>query len=199
MPSPMSSVCVALLVSSAAAFQLPSVAAGPRTCSRRDALFGGAAAALVGPAAASASGGATSGKTTSIPRAKLRYYDRISAVVGKFQSMEAAVGTGDVKQAVASFYKAEYETQDGSMSTAFDEFKTAGFLLAVAFKIDSKIPPDKIQQVKDFKVLLKDLEKLKGAGKPTEAQGAYAAAKNSMGVFLEGVDLPPLGNERYAV
>ena len=32
----------------------------------------------------------------------------------------------------------------------------SGYLLAVAFKIDSKIPPDKIQQVKDHKQLLKD-------------------------------------------
>lgn len=77
------------------------------------------------------------------------------------------------------------------------QLKTAGYLLAVAFKIDSKIPPDKIQQVKDYKTLLKDMEKLKGAGKESEAKAAYAKTQQSMAVFLEGVELPALGDSRY--
>ena len=69
---------------------------------------------------------------------------------------------------------------------------------AVAFKIDTKIPPDKIQQVKDYKKLIKDLEALKAAGKPDSAKAASAKAKASMDVYLDGVELPPLGDQRYA-
>jgi len=207
-------IVLVLLDSSALALLLPGVARGRPAqsdlgasssrhalmCGRRDAVAGGlsllgAATALV-PTTAWASGGATSGKTTSIPRAKLRYYDRITAVVARFQSMEAQIAKGESKMAVASFFGQVYETQDGSMSTAFDELKTAGFLLAVAFKIDSKIPPDKIQQVKDYKALMKEMDKLKSSGK--DASASYVSTKAAMGVFLEGVELPPLGNERYA-
>ena len=53
---------------------------GVQETSRRHVLLAGAAATslpvLGSPIAAMASGGATAGKTTSIPRAKLRYYDR---------------------------------------------------------------------------------------------------------------------------
>ena len=33
----------------------------------------------------------------------------------------------------------------------YSELKGAGFVLAVAFKIDTKIPPDKIPAVKDWR------------------------------------------------
>lgn len=163
---------------------------------RRDFAAGlGCVAALVSlPLPTLASGGATSGKTTSIPRAKLRYYNRVTAVVAAFQAMGKDLSGGDFKQAKGFFVDSD--------SAPFTELKTAGYLLSVAFKIDSKIPPDKIQQVKDFKVLLKDMEKVKSAaagGKQAEVSTALEKSKTSMNVWLEGVELPPLESERYAV
>ena len=77
--------------------------AGRRTSpalGRREATSCGLAAALVSialPSASWASGGATSGKTTSIPRAKLRYYDRITAVVTSYQGLEKSIAAGNTK------------------------------------------------------------------------------------------------------
>ena len=204
----------------------PSRPASIQEMNRRHVLLAGAAALpLMGsPLSAVASGGATARQTTSIPRAKLRYYDRITAAVAEFESLNGALGeAGALKKAYGSFFS----EVDGS---AWMELKGAGFLLAgasqmgsrtlfassppatllstdreartlrpaVAFKIDTKIPPDKIQQVKDYKKLIKDLEALKAAGKPDSAKAAYAKAKASMDVYLDGVELPPLGDQRYA-
>ena len=74
---------VALFLGHSGALQLPAAASRRTLLGRREAIFVAPAAlgsALVaGPAWAS--GGATAGKTTSIPRAKTRYYGRVSAVV----------------------------------------------------------------------------------------------------------------------
>jgi len=176
-----------------------------KTVDRRAALATGVAGAswlggLLQPMAAFASGGATSGKTTSIPRAKLRYYGRITTVISKFEAMKAPIKSGDLKAGKTTFFTSVYETQDGSMSTAFDELKTAGYLLAVAFKIDSKIPPDKIQQVKDYKLMMKEMEKLQetlGGSKADKAAAAYEKVSATLNVYLDGVELPALGDERY--
>ena len=79
------------------------------------------------------------------------------------------------------------------------QLKTAGYLLSVAFKIDGKIPPDKIQQVKDHKAMMKDMGKLKDATKESaaKAQTALASATTSLNVWLDGVDLPPVGDKAY--
>ena len=116
--------------------------------SRRHVLLAGAAALPVmgSPLAVVASGGATAGKTTSIPRAKLRYYDRVTVAVTAFQAFGGSLGdVGALKSASGSFFA---EKDD----SPYAELKGAGFLLAVAFKIDTKIPPDKIPSVKDYKV-----------------------------------------------
>lgn len=47
-------------------------------------------------------------------------------------------------------------------------------------------------------VMIKDLEALKAARKPDAAQAAYAKAKTSMDGYLDAVELPPLGDQRYA-
>ena len=93
-----------------------------------------------------------------------------------------------MKTAAAAFYS---DKEDSPIA----ELTTAGYLLSVAFKIDGKIPPDKIQQVKDHKKLMKEVGSLKGAMKesPAKAQAAYASAKTSMDTWLESVDLPALG------
>jgi len=165
--------------------------------SRREAVIGAAAAAVAAtllPAPVLASGGATAGKTTSIPRAKLRYYGRMTAVVTAYQALETAIRAGTAKQAAASFFSEEDEAP-------LAELRSAGYLLAVAFKIDSKIPPDKIQQVKVYKKMMKEFESLKSAmksGKSDPALEAFAATTASFNVYLEGVELPPIGDARYS-
>ncbi len=74
------------------------------------------------------------------------------------------------------------------------------YLLAVAFKLDTKTPPDKLQTVKDYKVMMADLEPLKKAlngKKAEEAQRAFAKASASLGTYLAGVELPPLSDISY--
>ena len=75
------------------------------TRSRRDVVsLALSATALLPAVPALASGGATSGKTTSIPRAKLRYYGRITTVVAAFQNMKKSITAGDITMAKISFY-----------------------------------------------------------------------------------------------
>ena len=227
---PAAFLLIILFGSAAAALRLPPAlrqqARRGACCTRRAAVEFGALAALSLPSgAAVASGGATAGKTTSIPRAKvhaqrphptpsvtaeplhslpsahlvpqLRYYDRVTAAVAAFQGLGTTIkggGGGEMKTAAASFFSDRDESP-------LSEFKSAGYLLAVAFKIDSKIPPDKIQQVKDYKKFMKDLDGLKsamGKGKQSESATAFAAASNSLNVLLEGVELPPTGDVRYS-
>ena len=185
--------CCSAATRSAVSLSQPPAAA--TALSRRDCLGIGAALALgVGsPQAALASGGATAGKTTSIPRAKLRYYGRITEVVIAFDALGSSIASGEgYKAAGASFFADKDESPSA-------ELTTAGYLLSVAFKIDGKIPPDRIQQVKDFKKLAKDMGSLKGAMKESasKAQAAYASARGSMDVWLEGVDLPLLGDKSW--
>ena len=48
-----------------------------------------------------------------------------------------------------------------------------------------------------LQVMIKDLELLKAARKPDAAQAAYAKAKTSMNGYLDAVELPLLGDQRY--
>ena len=118
-------------------------------------------------------------------------------VLNEYGGLGKAIDTGDaaaIKKAGKAFWR---EAEDAPAS----ELKAAGYLLAVAFKIDSKIPPDKIPAVKDFKAMMTVVEKLKGAmasGKPTEAAKAYAVATAGVNTYLEAVELPALGDPRYA-
>ena len=138
------------------------------------------AAALLAPTALAS--GATSGKTTSIPRAKLRYYDRVTVAVAAFAAAVKAGAKGDF-----------YVGDEGP----YEELKSAGYLLAVAFKIDSKIPPDKIAAVKAWKAMMKDLDGMKSL-KGDKFAAAATKASTSMNAWLEEVELPPLGDARYA-
>ena len=171
------------------------------------------------PLPALASGGATAGKTTSIPRAKLRYYDRITAAVVAYEAVPAAVDAGS--RDGGGFFSA---AEDAGAS----ELKTAGYLLAVAFKLDSvrlapplsrahthaapahtpspllcaqKKPPDTLVTVKNWKKVMSDLERLQAAvksGKREDVVRVFAASRLSMDAYLESVELPPLGDARYS-
>jgi len=195
-------LAVALFAATADAF---TWVATPRTASKdsstRMPVVGSAVsrrallASVVLPSAAFASGGATSGKTTSIPRAKLRYYGRVTTAVAAFEALGRTLDGGDAKE-IKQTRSAFFSDKDGS---PMEEFKSAGYLLAVAFKIDSKIPPQKIQQCKDHAALLKSMDALNTAsGKGVdEAKSAYARARGNMDAYLEGVELPLTGDASY--
>ena len=51
----------------------------------------------------------------------------------------------------------------------------------------------------EYKKVMKDLEALKAATKPDKAKEVYAKARVSMNGYLEEVELPPLGDQRYAL
>ena len=96
-------VLLAASLHEAHSFLLPAARCQPATerplVGRREALAAGAAA-LLAPAAVFASGGATSGKTTSIPRAKLRYYDRVTVAVAAFAAaVKAGAGRSTLQSA----------------------------------------------------------------------------------------------------
>jgi len=156
-----------------------------------------AALAIPGvPAPAYASGGATAGKTTSIPRAKVRYYGRMSQVLNAYRELGNVIASGDA----AAIKKAGKAFWSSSEEAPAEELKSAGYLLAVAFKIDSKIPPDKIPAVKDYKKMMGGVEKLKAAvssGKAADAAKAYAASTDSLNLYLDAVELPAIGDSRY--
>jgi len=185
----------ALLCGASAALKL-QLRASESSISRRTVLFA-PIVPLALPHAAIASGGATAGKTTSIPRAKIRYYPRMSQVIFAYKGLGSAISSGDaaaIKKA-KTFFWAESDDAPGT------ELKSVGYLLAVAFKIDSKIPPDKIPAVKEYKKMMADVEALKkamGGSKPSEASKAYAASTASLNVYLDAVDLPTLGDARYS-
>ena len=107
---------------------------------------------------------------------QLRYYDRITGAITAFEALGGNLGeTSAIKKAMGTFFS----TQEDS---PYSELKGAGFLLAVAFKIDTKIPPDKIPAVKDYKAMMKDLEGLKGVNvkKPEAAQAAGWTASRTL-------------------
>jgi len=152
--------------------------------------LGVSAAVASFPPSAFASGGATAGRTTSIPTAKKRYFGRITADVKQFNAMGDAIKAGDLSGAAVTDFWA----------TAGDDFKTAGYLLAVAFKIDGRIPPDKIQQKRDHDALMIALGKLQKATSKRDAPGsqsAFADVREKLDVYLKGVELPESSDKMY--
>ncbi len=64
-----------------------------------------------------------------------------------------------------------------------------------------KKPPDTLVTVKNWKRVMSDLERLQAAvksGKRDDVRKAFAASRLSMDVYLESVELPPLGDARYS-
>ena len=60
--------------------------------------------------------------------------------------MKKAILAGELSAAKKTFFVEEYDTENDTMSIAAEELKSAGYLLAVAFKINGNIPPEKIQR-----------------------------------------------------
>jgi hypothetical protein len=138
---------------------------------------------------AMASAGTTAGKTISVPRAKQEYNPRITAAVAAFERLadNLVAPAGSVGELKSFFAK------DGP----FDELNEAGYELAVAFKMDGKAPPEKVQTVKTHRKLMAELSKLKGVKKPADAAKPIKSSRTAMAAYLEAVQLPPLGDGRY--
>lgn len=148
------------------------------------AAFGFAFASAFSPAPSLASGGATAGRTTSIPTAKKRYFKRVTADVAAFLQMGQSVAAGNLPGAKSAAFWAE----------PLEDLAGAGYLLAVAFKIDARVPPQKIQQKRDHDALIASIAQLKkavGGSDTAAAKAQYANTLEKLDTYLKGVELPP--------
>ena len=85
-------------------------------------------------------------------------------------------------------------------SSGLEDLTGAGYLLAVAFKIDARVPPQKIQQKRDHDALIASIDKLKkavGGSDKAAAQAQYADTLAKLDVYLKGVELPPTSHAAY--
>lgn len=134
-----------------------------------------------------ASGGATAGRTTSIPNAKRRYFKRVTADVSSFLDVGRSVSADNAAAAKSAAFWSDKDV-------GFDDLTNAGYLLAVAFKIDARVPPQRIQQKRDHDAMIASITKLKksvGSSDTAAAKALYADALEKLETYLKGVELPP--------
>jgi hypothetical protein len=185
------------------------------SASRRDVLRGlgsaAGAAAIAGlPESVSASGGATAGKTTTIPVAKRRYYGRVKQGVVTWILMRDAINAGDLKsQYIADFFAGiVYKNEKkGTMFnprkdkrtelSQWEDLQITVPLLGNAFRYDGGTPPMRVKGyvlgtkwLKDVEALKKQLEK--NDEDVDTAKALLAKASEDLDPFLDEVDLPPL-------
>jgi len=201
----------------------PATAAvdGPLLSNRRAALLQAAALLAIGsPVVASASGGATAGKYTTIPIAKRRYFGRVKQAVFEFISLGEEIKKGDLKGArITDFFADNIKVQssrqkrqclsanaaecavDEKFSSRWEDMKLTMFLLGNAFRMDSGKPPEKVKQVKEAKAFTKQVESLRKASLAGDRKGAalsYAAAIEALDIYLNDVELPPTYSNEYS-
>ena len=170
------------------------------------------------PLAASASGGATAGKYTTIPVAKRRYFGRVKQGVFEFLNMGGAVEKGDFKsQPVTAFFSQTIVSTSARQKSGcamsdnckvkeeytsrWEDMQFSMFLLGNAFRLDSGKPPEKVKQVKEAKAFFSEVEKLQRAmrqNNAAEAKARFASATNALDVYLNDVDLPPTVDDVYS-
>lgn len=112
---------VLLAAHSSAAYLLPppTTASGGVQTRREFAAAASFSAVNLFAAAAQASGGATAGKTTSIPRAKLRYYGRMTEVIIAYDALGSVIKSGDgYKKAAGAFFSDDEESPTNELKTA---------------------------------------------------------------------------------
>ncbi|KAJ1638127.1 hypothetical protein T492DRAFT_624565 [Pavlovales sp. CCMP2436] len=173
------------------------------------------AAALLAPAAAWASGGATAGKFTSIPIAKRRYYGRVQEAVYEFLLLDPRSKASDDK--VSDFFgenvlvrKARIKSNcigpdsvcksDERKTSRWDDMQLTMFLLGNAFRIDSSKSPDRIPQVQMARKFFAEVKVFKEAlakADDADAQIRFASACKLLDTYLDQVDLPPSSYEVY--
>ena len=194
-------------------------AAGPAH-GRRAMLEGAAALLVLGavPGAASASGGATAGKYTTIPIAKRRYFGRVKQGVYEYLQVGEAIKQGDLKAArIDEFFADTIQVSQArqkrqcigddkscfskeKFSSRWEDMKLSMFLLGNAFRMDSGKPPEKVKQVKEAKAFIAQVDKLQKARKEGNRKAAalsYAASIEALEAFLNDVDLPPTFAPEY--
>eukprot|EP00581_Thalassiosira_minuscula_P010330 CAMPEP_0183702540 /NCGR_PEP_ID=MMETSP0737-20130205/606_1 /TAXON_ID=385413 /ORGANISM="Thalassiosira miniscula, Strain CCMP1093" /LENGTH=258 /DNA_ID=CAMNT_0025929161 /DNA_START=24 /DNA_END=800 /DNA_ORIENTATION=+ len=184
-----------------------------------------AAAAIVAPVPAYASGGATAGKYTTIPIAKRRYYGRVQEAVHEFLLMAPAVIKGDLtdptvqdffdvtKTVVVEGKKKDINgvctKKDGDCKSTdifdsrYNDMKTSMYLLGNAFRINQQKAPDNLPTVKAAKKFFKQMNLLERRvvknpkSNDTEATAIYAAALDLLDEYLDLVELPPTESGHY--
>jgi len=156
---------------------------------------------LGSPSSVSAGGGSTAGKYSSQPIAKRRYYGKVSNSIYRYLSMGDSIVTGDFKTpAVEAFFgqtitsKKKNNKRTEKKSSQWITMQKSMYLLGNAFRFDSSMPPDRVQQVQDAKAFFAEMEALQIAmnkGKTEEANKRYAQATEKLNKYLNGVELPP--------
>jgi len=182
-------------------------------------------ASLVTPEKASASGGATAGKYTTIPIAKRRYYGRVQEAVHEFLLLGPDVVKGDMTApAIQDFFdvtktviieaknqaiNGQCTKKDGNCKgkelrdSRYNDMKTSMYLLANAFRINQTKAPDNLPTVQAAKAFFKEMDAMEKAvvKKPkkndAKAVNYYANALDILDVYLDLVELPPTSSGHY--
>ncbi|KAG7342637.1 hypothetical protein IV203_020581 [Nitzschia inconspicua] len=176
------------------------------------------------PSPASASGGATAGKYTTIPIAKRRYYGRVQAGVHEFLALGPKMIEADMSAAtIQRFFdpqglvvveakrqdiNGQCTKKDGACKgkevrdSIYNDMKASMYLLGNAFRINQTKAPDNLPTVKAAKAFFKEMdlvEKAAQKGRPgdREAVGHYAAALDILDSYLDLVELPPTNSGWY--
>lgn len=207
---------------------------GKQTSHRREFLVGGAASLCTGVISASsvlvdsasASGGATAGKYTTIPIAKRRYYGRVQEAVHEFLAMGPDVVKGDMTaESIQNFFDVEGTVVvEGKASTSingqctkkdgdcrrkevrdsrYNDMKASMYLLGNAFRINQQKAPDNLPTVKAAKAFFKDMDEMEKLVKKKpkkndpEAVARYARALDTLDRYLDVVELPPTDSGHY--
>lgn len=184
-------------------------------------MDGAAALLVLGalPEIATASGGATAGKYTTIPIAKRRYFGRVKQGVFEYLLVGAAIKKGELTadsienffsdsiQVSAAKQKRQCIGDDNScrtkekFSSRWEDMKLSMYLLGNAFRTDSGKPPEKVKQVKEAQAFFQQVEKMQKARLKGDRKGtalSYAASIEALETFLNDVDLPPTMAPVYA-
>lgn len=195
---------------------------------RRDFIAATTAAAftsVLSPGIASASGGATAGKYTTIPIAKRRYYGRVQEAVHEFLLMGDAVVKGDMTQEIIQTFfdvnavviiEAKTKSINGQCTkkngdckgqeirdSRYNDMKTSMYLLANAFRINQTKAPDNLPTVRAAKAFFKEMDAMEKAvvKKPKtndiNAVKHYVEALDILDVYLDLVELPPTSSGHY--
>lgn len=193
--------------------------------SRRDAFRGAAVAGLVAVGShedvASASGGATAGKYTTIPSAKRRFYGRVKQAIYQFLQMEGPILTGNLQdESIGKFFDKNIIKRKGGQREAgclevfgsnncvtkekrtsrFLDFKAASDLLASAFRSSAEDVPRDLPQVKIIRACHKKITEMKTAideGDAAKAKLLYTKSKADLERYTKYVDLEPLASDEY--
>lgn len=182
-------------------------------------------ASIVSPQVASASGGATAGKYTTIPIAKRRYYGRVQEAVHEFLLIGNDVVKGDMTaQSIQDFFDVEKTVvipakrqdingqctkKDGNckgkevLDSRYNDMKTTMYLLGNAFRINQTKAPDNLPTVRAAKAFFKEMDAMEKSvvKKPKKSDpksvGHYANALDILDVYLDLVELPPTSSGHY--